>query len=142
MDIMELFENLDTFVIVNSSTLKNKGDKYTNYAIVDNGEDIDSVVISYLKEKKIENIELDLLKEDDLNIDLSVLANDLVEKKAVLLLKNFGMVDNAIRNRFEAIYNFRKVGDIEINYLGTIVFMGKNKFKLDIDESGYFKLLR
>ena len=142
MDIMELFENLDTFIIVNSSTLKNNGDKYINYAIYDNGEDISSVVVSYLKDKKVNYIELDLTKEDDLNIDLSILANDLINNKACLLIKNYGMVDNSIRTKFEAIINFRKVGDIKVNYLGTIVFMNKNKYKLDIDEQGYFKLLR
>lgn len=142
MDIMELFENLDTFVIVNSSTLKNKGDKYTNYALYDNDDDLDSVVISYLKDKKVKSIELDLLKDEDLNIDLSILANNLVNEKAVLLLKNYGMVENEKRVRFNAIYDDRKVGEIKVDYLGTIVFMGKNKFKLDIDERTYFKVLR
>ncbi|MBP5446022.1 MAG: hypothetical protein J6Y28_07630 [Acholeplasmatales bacterium] len=142
MDVMELFEYLDTFILVNNSTLKNKGDKYTNYAVYDNGEDLDNVIISYLNDQRIKSIELDLLKEDDLNIDLSILANNLVSEKAVLLLKNYGMVDNQIRSRFKCIFDERKVGEIKIEYLGTIVFMGKNKYRLDFDETTYFKALR
>lgn len=142
MDVMELFEYLDTFILVNNSTLKNKGDKYTNYAVYDNGEDLDNVIISYLNDQRIKSIELDLLKEDDLNIDLSILANNLVSEKAVLLLKNYGMVDNQLRSRFKCIFDERKVGEIKIEYLGTIVFMGKNKYRLDFDETTYFKALR
>ena len=133
MDVMELIDNLDSFIIVNGNTLKYNGDKYTNYALYGSKKDL-------LLKYSIDPV--DLSKDEELNTDLVALAKSLVEKKAVLLLNNFGNIDNEKRRRFSTIYKDLSINGAKINYLGTIVFMDKDTYKLDFDEEDVFKKIR
>ena len=142
MDIMDLIDNLDNFIIVNSNTLKYNGDKYTNYALYGSNKELTPLVKDYFDEKNINCISVDLSKDEELNIDLVNLAKSLVEKKAVLLLNNYGNIDCEKRRRFSAIYKDLSINGAKINYLGTIVFMDKNTYKLDYDEEDIFKKIR
>ena len=142
MDVMELIDNLDNFIIVNSNTLKYNGDKYTNYALYGSSKELTPIVKDYFDEKNINCISVDLSKEEELNIDLVTLAKSIVEKKAVLLLKNYGNIDNEKRRRFSTIYKDLSINGAKINYLGTIVFMDKDTYKLDFEEEDVFKKIR
>ena len=142
MDIMELMDSLDNFTIVNSNTLKYNGDKYTNYAIYGNEKEALPLVEDFFKDNDTNYIIVDLNDEQDLNRDLITLAKELVEKKAVLILKGFGNVDNLKRNRFSTIYKDLSINGAKIRYLGTIVFMDKNIYSLDLDEEIVFKKIR
>lgn len=139
MDIMELMDNLDNFIIVNGNTLKYNGNKYTNYALYGNEEDLYILVTDYLNERKIKYITIDLKKDKD--TDLIKLAKDLVQNEAVLLIKGYGDIDNLERWRFSAIFKDLSINGAKINYLGTIVFMNKNKNKLDFNEEDCFTKL-
>ena len=142
MDIMELMDSLDNFKIVNSNTLKYNGDKYTNYAIYGNEKEALPLVEDFFKDNDTNYIIVDLNDEQDLNRDLITLAKELVEKKAVLILKGFGNVDNLKRNRFSTIYKDLSINGAKIRYLGTIAFMDKNIYSLDLDEEIVFKKIR
>lgn len=139
MDIMELMDNLDNFLIVNGNTLKYNGNKYTNYAIYGDEEDKSIIVIDYLNDRNVKYALIDL--KNDLEIDLIQLAKDLVQKEGVLLIKGYGDTDNLARWRFSAIFKDLSINGAKINYLGTIVFMNKNKFKLDFNEEDCFTKL-
>ncbi len=139
MDIMELMDNLDNFLIVNGNTLKYNGNKYTNYAIYGDEEDKSIIVIDYLNDRNVKYTLIDL--KNDLEIDLIQLAKDLVQKEGVLLIKGYGDTDNLARWRFSAIFKDLSINGAKINYLGTIVFMNKNKFKLDFNEEDCFTKL-
>ena len=139
MDIMELMYNLDNFLIVNGNTLKYNGNKYTNYAIYGDEEDKSIIVTDYLNDRNVKYVLIDL--KNDLEIDLIQLAKDLVQKEGVLLIKGYGDTDNLARWRFSAIYKDLSINGAKINYLGTIVFMNKNKFKLDFNEEDCFTKL-
>lgn len=139
MDIMELMDNLENFLIVNGNTLKYNGNKYTNYAIYGDEEDKSIIVIDYLNDRNVKYTLIDL--KNDLEIDLIQLAKDLVQKEGVLLIKGYGDTDNLARWRFSAIFKDLSINGAKINYLGTIVFMNKNKFKLDFNEEDCFTKL-
>lgn len=139
MDIMELMDNLDNFLIVNGNTLKYNGNKYTNYAIYGDEEDESIIVIDYLNDRNVKYTLIDL--KNDLEIDLIQLAKDLVQKEGVLLIKGYGDTDNLARWRFSAIFKDLSINGAKINYLGTIVFMNKNKYKLDFNEEDCFTKL-
>ena len=136
MDIMELMENLENFIIVNGNTLKYNGNKYTNYAMYGSESDLFVIVTDFLNDKRIKYEVVDLRNDKD--IDLIKLAKDLVQNEAVLLLKGYGDVDNLERWRFSAIFKDLSINGAKINYLGTIAFMNKNKFKLDFSEEDCF----
>ena len=142
MDIMELMDNLDNFIIVNSNTLKYNGDRYTNYAMYGKEVDVFPIVIDFLKDKAVNYVIVDINKEEELNRDLITLAKELVEKKAVLIIKGFGNVENLARSRFSTIYRDLSINGAKISYLGTIVFMDKNSYKLDFSEESDFTLIR
>jgi hypothetical protein len=142
MDVMDLMDNLDNFIIVNNNTLRNNGDKYTNYALYGNEKELTPVVEDYLKEKNINYVLINLKKEEDANIDLKELAKELVDKKGVLLIHGYGNVGTLIRWRFSAIFRDLSVDGIKINYLGTIAFMDKNICNLDYNEEDCFRKIR
>ena len=142
MDIMELMDNLDNFIIINGNTLKFNGDKYTNYAMFGNQKELLPLIVDYLNEKNVKSITIDLSKEEDLEIDLVKLAKDLVDNKAVLLILGYGNIDNLKRWRFSAIFKDLSVNGAKISYMGTICFMADNKYKLDFNEEDIFKKLR
>jgi len=139
MDVMELMDNLDNFIIVNGNTLKYNGNKYTNYALYGNEEDLAILVTDYFNDRNINYITIDL--KEDLNIDLIKLSKDLVQKEAVLIIKGYGNIDNIERWRFSAIFKDLSINGAKINYLGTIVFMDTNKYKLDFNEEDCFTKL-
>ena len=58
MDIMDLIDNLDNFIIVNSNTLKYNGDKYTNYALYGSNKELTPLGKDYFDEKNITEIYL------------------------------------------------------------------------------------
>lgn len=142
MDIMELMDSLDNFIIVNTNTLKYNGDKYANYAIYGDEKEALQLVLDFFKGNNTNYIIVDLADEQDLNRDLITLAKELVEKKAVLLLKGFGDVDNLKRNRFSTIYKDLSINGAKIRYLGTIAFMNNNIYPLDLNEEITFKKIR
>lgn len=142
MDVMELIDNLDSFIIINSNTLKYNGDNYTNYALYGSNKDLSPIVKDYFDEKNINVVAIDLAKEEELNTDLVALAKSLVEKKAVLLLNNYGNVNNENRWRFSTIFKDLSINGAKINYMGTLVFMDKNTYKLDYNEEEVFKKIR
>ena len=139
MDVMELMDNLDNFIIVNGNTLKYNGNKYTNYALYGDEKDLYILVTDYFNDRKINFKTVDL--KEDKDIDLIQLAKDLVQDKAVLLIKGYGDIDNLERWRFSAIFKDLSINGAKINYLGTIVFMNKNKYKLDFNEEDCFTKL-
>ena len=142
MDIMDLIDNLDNFIIVNSNTLKYNGDKYTNYALYGSNKELTPLVRDYFNEKNVNYVSIDLSKDEELNTNLVELAKQLVEKKAVLLLNNYGNIDNEKRRRFSAIFKDLSINGAKINYLGTICFMDKDTYKLDYDEEEVLKKIR
>ena len=139
MDVMELMDNLDNFIIVNGNTMKYNGNKYTNYALYGDEKDLYVLVTDYFNDRNIKYITVDLKEEKD--IDLIQLSKDLVQNEAVLLIKGYGDIDNLERWRFSAIFKDLSINGAKINYLGTIVFMNKNKFKLDFNEEDCFTKL-
>lgn len=139
MDVMELMDNLDNFIIVNGNTMKYNGNKYTNYALYGDENDLYVLVTDYFNDRNIKFVTVDLKEEKD--IDLIQLSKDLVQNEAVLLIKGYGDIDNLERWRFSAIFKDLSINGAKINYLGTIVFMNKNKFKLDFNEEDCFTKL-
>ena len=139
MDVMELMDNLDNFIIVNGNTMKYNGNKYTNYALYGDEKDLYVLVTDYFNDRNIKYITVDIKEEKD--IDLIQLSKDLVQNEAVLLIKGYGDIDNLERWRFSAIFKDLSINGAKINYLGTIVFMNKNKFKLDFNEEDCFTKL-
>ena len=139
MDIMELMDNLDNFIIVNGNTLKYNGNKYTNYALYGDEKDLYVLVTDYFNERNIKYKTIDL--KEDKDIDLIQLSKELVQNEAVLLIKGYGDIDNLERWRFSAIFKDLSINGAKINYLGTIVFMNKNKNKLDFNEEDCFTKL-
>ena len=139
MDVMELMDSLDNFIIVNGNTMKYNGNKYTNYALYGDEKDLYVLVTDYFNDRNIKYITVDLKEEKD--IDLIQLSKDLVQNEAVLLIKGYGDIDNLERWRFSAIFKDLSINGAKINYLGTIVFMNKNKFKLDFNEEDCFTKL-
>ena len=142
MDVMDLMDNLDNFIIVNGNTLKYNGDKYTNYALYGDQEELTPIVTDYLKDKNVNYILINLKKEEDANIDLVALAKELVDKKAVLLIHGYGNVGTLIRWRFSAIFKDLSINGAKISYLGTIAFMDKNICNLDYNEEDCFRKIR
>ena len=142
MDVMELIDNLDNFIIINNNILKYNGDGYTNYAIYGSCKELSPIVKDYFNEKNINVVSINIDKEEGLETDLVELARSLVEKKAVLLLEYFGDVEYDKRKRFETIYKDLSVNGAKINYLGTIVFMDRDSYKLDFDEEEVFKRIK
>ena len=139
MDVMELMDNLDNFIIVNGNTMKYNGNKYTNYALYGDENDLYVLVTDYFNDRNIKFVTVDLKEEKD--IDLIQLSKNLVQNEAVLLIKGYGDIDNLERWRFSAIFKDLSINGAKINYLGTIVFMNKNKFKLDFNEEDCFTKL-
>jgi len=139
MDVMELMDNLDNFIIVNGNTMKYNGNKYTNYALYGDEQDLYVLVTDYFNDRNIKYVTVDL--ENSKDIDLIQLAKELVQNEAVLLIKGYGDIDNLERWRFSAIFKDLSINGAKINYLGTIVFMNKNKFKLDFNEEDCFTKL-
>ena len=139
MDVMELMDNLDNFIIVNGNTMKYNGNKYTNYALYGDEKDLYVLVTDYFNDRNIKFVTVDLKEEKD--IDLIQLSKNLVQNEAVLLIKGYGDIDNLERWRFSAIFKDLSINGAKINYLGTIVFMNTNKVKLDFNEEDCFTKL-